>query len=263
MLFRSSAADENYLRAELPAFAEKVMPQSAQSTEMGRLRRASAAAADAYGGFRSFILERFFERTNPSADYVVRAAYRTDRFAMGATEYDWALQNNLRIHESAAQLYERANRAVGKTHDAMVSLARTIARSHGWPESKDDATTVREVFNELSKDAPRTDRELLKWYQAEGARLVAYARNTHLFHVPEDYRLDVTLTPPQLRSSVDDAAYYPAAPFKGTGVGRFYVTGADDDEAKLKEAHYRAAVAVLAAHEGFPEIGRASCRERV
>jgi len=64
--------------------------------------------------------------------------------------------------------------------------------------------------------------------------------------------LDVVETPPPLRASIDGAAYYPAPPFKNSGVGRFYVTtSGNNDPGVLKEAN-RAALADLAAHEGFP-----------
>ena len=50
-----------------------------------------------------------------------------------------------------------------------------------------------------------------------------------IFDVPADYKLDVVQTPPPLEASVDGAAYYPAPPFKNTGVGRFYVTPTAND----------------------------------
>jgi uncharacterized protein (DUF885 family) len=81
---------------------------------------------------------------------------------------------------------------------------------------------------------------------------VEYARRTGLFDVPADYRLDVMFTPPSLRASIDGAAYYPAPPFKSTGVGRFYVNPTGDDPAQLRQLHNVAARADLAAHEGFP-----------
>jgi uncharacterized protein (DUF885 family) len=81
---------------------------------------------------------------------------------------------------------------------------------------------------------------------------VAYARTTGLFDVPADYKLDVTITPPPLRSSIEGAAYYPAPPFKKSGVGRFYVTPTDDNLAELRQEHNYAAMPDLAAHEGFP-----------
>ena len=69
--------------------------------------------------------------------------------------------------------------------------------------------------------------------------------------MPADYKLEVVETPPPLRASIDGAAYYPAPPFKNSGVGRFYVTPTDNDDAALK-SNNRAALADLSAHEGFP-----------
>ena len=68
---------------------------------------------------------------------------------------------------------------------------------------------------------------------------------------PADYKLEVVETPPPLRASIDGAAYYPAPPFKNTGVGRFYVTPTGNDPAAL-QSNNRAALADLSAHEGFP-----------
>src|SRR3954470_4577103 len=93
---------------------------------------------------------------------------------------------------------------------------------------------------------------MLQNYVDVGRRLVDYARRTGLFAVPDDYKLDVTVTPPPLRSGIDGAAYYPAPPFKSTGVGRFYVTPTGDNVEALKQQHNRYAIADLAAHEGFP-----------
>ena len=102
----------------------------------------------------------------------------------------------------------------------------------------------------LSKDSPRNDDELLQWYIDAGKRAVVYGREHQLFDIPQDYRLDVTPTPPVLRSTID-AAYYPAPPFKKTGVGRFYLTPTGNDPAALK-LNNRASVADTAVHEGFP-----------
>jgi uncharacterized protein (DUF885 family) len=89
------------------------------------------------------------------------------------------------------------------------------------------------------------------WYRDAAFRLVSFARQTGLFDVPADYKLDVTETPPPLQASIDGAAYYPAPPFRNTGVGRFYVTPTHNDPAALK-SNNRAALADLSAHEGFP-----------
>jgi uncharacterized protein (DUF885 family) len=80
---------------------------------------------------------------------------------------------------------------------------------------------------------------------------VQFARDHRMFEIPRDYRLEVVVTPPVLWSSIDGAAYYPAPPFRTTGVGRFYVTPTNGDLEKLKQNN-RASIADLAAHEGFP-----------
>jgi uncharacterized protein (DUF885 family) len=92
---------------------------------------------------------------------------------------------------------------------------------------------------------------MVSWYGDAAARLVEYARKTGIFDVPADYKLEVIETPPPLRASIDGAAYYPAPPFKNSGVGRFYLTTTGNDLAALK-SNNRASVADLAAHEGFP-----------
>ncbi|HEU4387894.1 MAG TPA: DUF885 domain-containing protein, partial [Blastocatellia bacterium] len=177
--------------------------------------------------------------------------YRKDRFAMGEAEYNWALRNNLRITRTAAQLYQESWPIVEATREEMITLAREIAKSRGWTVPSSGPAAVRAVFDQLSKDYPKSDVEMVAWYRDAAFRLVDYARKTRIFDVPADYKLDVVETPPPLQASVDGAAYYPAPPFKTTGVGRFYVTPTGNDEAALK-SNNRAALADLSAHEGFP-----------
>ena len=83
---------------------------------------------------------------------------------------------------------------------------------------------VRAVFDQLSKDYPKSDAEMIAWYRDAAFRLVDYSRKTGLFDVPADYKLEVVETPPPLQASVDGAAYYPAPPFKNSGIGRYYVS---------------------------------------
>ena len=88
-------------------------------------------------------------------------------------------------------------------------------------------------------------------------RAVAYGREHGLFDVPATYRLDVLPTPPVL-GSAGGAAYYPAPPFKKSGVGRFYLSPTGNDAAALK-LNNRASIADTAVHEGFP--GHEASRE--
>ena len=170
---------------------------------------------------------------------------------MGEAEYNWALANNLRLDKTAAVLYDEAWPVVLTTQKQMMDLAREIGASHKWPLPADGGAAVRFVFDELSKDYPKSDTEMVAWYRDAAFRLVDFARRTGLFDVPADYKLDVTETPPPLQASIDGAAYYPAPPFKNTGVGRFYVTPTHNDPAAL-QSNNRAALADLSAHEGFP-----------
>ncbi|HVX88041.1 MAG TPA: DUF885 domain-containing protein, partial [Gemmatimonadales bacterium] len=102
----------------------------------------------------------------------------------------------------------------------------------------------------LSRESPRSDDELFRWYRETGERAVAYGRAEQLFDIPETYKLDVVPTPPVLRSTID-AAYYPAPPFKTSGVGRFYLSPTGNDPGALK-LNNRSSVATTAIHEGFP-----------
>jgi uncharacterized protein (DUF885 family) len=155
------------------------------------------------------------------------------------------------VNKTAAQLYDEAWPIVEATQREMVDLARQIGAKHGWTLPENGNEAVRFVFDELGKDYPKTDAEMIDWYRDAAFRLVDYSRKTGIFDVPADYKLEVVETPPPLRASIDGAAYYPAPPFKTTGVGRFYVTPTDNDVAALKENN-RSALADLSAHEGFP-----------
>jgi uncharacterized protein (DUF885 family) len=133
----------------------------------------------------------------------------------------------------------------------MVDLAREIGKAHSWKLPAEGPAAVRAVFDELSKDYPKSDAEMIAWYRDAAFRLVEYGRKSGMFDVPADYKLEVVATPPPLQASIDGAAYYPAPPFKTSGIGRFYVSPTGNDPAALK-SNNRAALADLAAHEGFP-----------
>jgi uncharacterized protein (DUF885 family) len=135
----------------------------------------------------------------------------------------------------------------------MITLARSIAQAHHWVASAGTAdATVQMVFEHLGQDAPANDAAMVESYRKTAQQLVDYARRTHLFDVPANYRLDVTITPPPLRSAIESAAYYPAPIFTPDGVGRFYVTPTGDDPDLLRQLHNLDVQPDLAAHEGFP-----------
>ncbi len=237
-----------YFAVTLPGLAAERMSGASRDAMLADLKAASAAASAAYLSMRDFVAATYF--TDKSAR-TLKPEFIADRFAMGQAEYEWALMNNLRLDKNASTLYDEAWPVVQATQQQMVALAREIGATHKWTLPADGGAAVRFVFDELSKDYPKSDTEMVAWYRDAAFRLVDFARRTGLFDVPTDYKLDVTETPAPLQASIDGAAYYPAPPFKNSGVGRFYVTPTHNDQAAL-QSNNRAALADLSAHEGFP-----------
>jgi uncharacterized protein (DUF885 family) len=248
---KSTAADADYFASTLPQLAAGAIAPAQRGTLMHDLTAAGEAAAAAYRHLASMVGGVFFEEGS-GGEPALKAEFRADRFALGETEYDWALRHNLRLTGTAAELHAQSWPAVEATRAEMVQLAREIAASHQWPRTGDGAAVVRAVFEQLSRNAPQSDAEMLEGYRRTGARIIAYARATGLFEVPVDYRLEVLATPPPLRASIASGAYYPAPPLKQTGVGRFYITPTGDNAAALRGQHDYASMSALAAHEGFP-----------
>ncbi len=239
----TSEENAKYFETTLPGLAaERTKGQPFADAVVSELKGSGAAAAVAFRDFRGFV-----ERSLAGLPH-------QDRFAFGEKEYDWALRNNLRVASTAAELYEKSWPVVQKTRDELMATARVVAEKNGldrpWDEAHREAST-RAVFDLLSRDHPKSDDEMVRWYHDTALRLVRFARDNRMFDIPESYQLEVVVTPPVLWSSIDGAAYYPAPPFRTTGVGRFYVTPTGGDVEKLKQNN-RASIADLAAHEGFP-----------
>lgn len=247
----TSKANAEYFEKTLPQLAAERISGSDRDELVKQVSDAGHTAAAAYRDFRQFIVKTFFYNPELKGRDAVKPQFRADNYAFGATEYDWALKNNLRVNKNASQLYRESWPIVQATRQEMIDLARQIGKQHGWTLPGDGGAAVRAVFDQLSKDYPKSDAEMIEWYSQTAFRLVDYARKTKIFDVPDDYKLEVTETPPPLRAAIDGAAYYPAPPFKKTGVGRFYVTPTDNDVAAL-QANNRSALADLSAHEGFP-----------
>lgn len=242
----TAEADAKYFEKTLPDLADSRITGARRDELLGKIRDRAKQAADAYRGLRDFVSKTFFNE-----GLVIKPEFAADHFAFGEQEYNWALKNNFHIDKTAAQLYDEAWPIVEATQKEMIDLAQEIGKTHGWQLPAEGGAAVRAVFDQLSKDYPKSDEEMISWYRETAFRLVDYARKTGIFDVPADYKLEVTETPPPLQASIDGAAYYPAPPFKNTGVGRFYVTPTGNDQAAL-QSNNRAALADLAAHEGFP-----------
>jgi len=238
-----SRANAEYFRDTLPKTSQRFIGSrpfaAAMLTQVGG---AGIAAANAYGAFATFL----------SQTYDVNET--TDRYAAGQVEYEWRVHNVLRDPRSAAELYEYGAQQVALYTGKIVEVAREFSANAkmNLPFGADatNYASVKRVMDFLSKDAPKNDEQLFKWYRDAGARAVAYGREHNLFDIPATYRLDVVPTPPVLQSTID-AAYYPAPPFRKGGSGRFYLTPTGNDTEALKLNNF-ASVADTAVHEGFP-----------
>ncbi|MEO8201757.1 MAG: DUF885 domain-containing protein [Gemmatimonadota bacterium] len=212
------------------------------TTTLADLDTAGSSAADAYTGFAGFLTQTF----DP--------ADMADRYAAGEEEYQWRLRNCLQVNRTTAELYDYGAQQVAMYESKMFEVAEEVAREAqlglAFGSDAERRASVRSVMTFLSHESPANDDELFRWYVQAGERAVAYGREQSMFEIPQAYRLDVIPTPPVLRSTID-AAYYPAPPFKKSGVGRFYLTPTGNDAAALK-LNNRASVADTAIHEGFP-----------
>jgi uncharacterized protein (DUF885 family) len=250
---KTTEADARYFEETLPRLAtERIAPGDRRDDLLRQIAEGGKTAAAAYRDLHDFIAQNFFDDPAKPGPDALKQQFRADHFSAGEDEYNWALRNNLHVTDkTAAQLYDEAMPIVEATRQEMIRLAGEIAaaRKIGAPNGEQ---AVRAVFDELGKEYPKTDAEMVKWYEEAAFRLVEYGRKSGVFDVPADYKLEVTETPPPLRASIEGAAYYPAPPFKQSGVGRFYVTTSGNNDQAILKDNNRAALADLSAHEGFP-----------
>jgi uncharacterized protein (DUF885 family) len=170
----TSEADAKYFEETLAKLAEERVTGPQREQLLTQIRDASKLAAGAYRELRDFVAKTFFDDLAPAK---VQPQFAGDRFAMAEAEYDWALKNNFRIDKTAAQLYEEAWPIVEATQKEMIDLAREIAGRRKIGAASGPAV-VRAVFDELSKDYPKTDAEMISWYRDAAFRLVDSARKT-------------------------------------------------------------------------------------
>ena len=89
----------------LPVAEERVAgPQRDQLLK--QVREGSQQAAAAFRGLRDFVAGTFFDDATKKDISGLKADFRSDRYAMGEEEYNWAVKNNLQVSKTAAQLYD-------------------------------------------------------------------------------------------------------------------------------------------------------------
>ena len=112
----------------------------------------------------------------------------------------------------SASLADRARRT--RARDDRARASRSPPRTAGRTVPS-GAQTVRAVFEQLQPErAAQRRRDGRGLPQDRRSAWWPTRARTGLFDVPADYRLDVAVTPPPLRASIEGAAYYPAPPFK-------------------------------------------------
>ncbi len=236
-------ANVDYFTTTLPGLAtEYIGDRPFAAATISQLRTAGAAAGAAYAGMATFL----------AGTYDLNET--TDRYAVGEEEYAWRVTNCLRDSRTPAALFEYGAKQVEEYEAKIFRVAQEVSTQAGlglaFGTDAEQRASVRAVMDHLATDSPKDDTELFDWYREAGTRAVEYGRQKQMFDIPADYRLVVTETPPVLRSTTD-ASYYPAPPFKTTGVGRFYLTPTGNDPGALK-LNNRSSVATTAIHEGFP-----------
>src|SRR5262249_2257183 len=160
-----------YFAKTLPELAAAAATGPHRDALVADVQAAGERAKRAYTRFSERIAATFFQDATRNDVTGLKPPFRGDRFALGEAEYDWALHNNLRLDTTAAELFAKSWPVVEATQAEMVALARRIAAAHGWKTEGDGPAVVRAVFEELGRDAPATDAEMIESYRATGARL--------------------------------------------------------------------------------------------
>jgi uncharacterized protein (DUF885 family) len=248
---QATESSAKYFESTLPALFSARYSGDKREALLQQLQRVTTEAAASYRSFRDFVAITFFDDITSSRG--VKSQFSADRFAMGEAEYNWALKNNLRLEKNAATLYEESWPVIQETRSQIITLSRQIGAARKLTMPTDDNQMVRFIREtiENTEPAPKDDTQMFEWYREASLRLVEYGKKADLFDVPNDYKLDVMETPLPLREGGAGASYYPAPPFKNTGVGRFYLTPTDNDPEALKDNN-RSTIPDLSAHEGFP-----------
>jgi len=216
-----------YLRDELPDVVAKAGGDRAR---FGRARDAALRSLDSYTTWMADTL-----RAQASGDW-----------RYGEAAYDWRLRSSKLLDTDAAALIAYGHAVFDSTIVQLTALAREIDPDRTWRELADSSKGLH----------PPAD-SVFAAYSREAARARDFIIAKRLFDVPAGERLEMVLTPPNLRQTYAYGGYSAAAPFEKTQVGRFFVTPVDtlaapaDRESKLRGHNY-GWITVVALHEGYP-----------
>ena len=165
---------------------------------------------------------------------------------LGREGYDWRLRRSKMLDRDAAGMIAFGFDVLHETQDQLASLARQIDPQRTWRQLADSAKLLH---------PPRDS--IFAAYAAEAERARRFIIDRKLFTVPAGERLEMVLTPPNLRQTYAYGGYDAAAPFEKQQVGRFFVTPVEEGwtpeqvSSKLRGHNY-GWITVVALHEGYP-----------
>ena len=216
-----------WLRDELPGMVAK------QGGNTARFRAALQKAAGATEAWASWLTDSLA----PSA---------TGAWPTGVEEYEWIVRHSKMLPYTADQLIALGYEVFHDTERQLAALAREIDSTRTWRQLADSSKTLH----------PPAD-SVFASYSAENARARAFIAAKKLATIPAAERLDMMLTPPNLRQTYAYGGYWPAAPFAPRRIGRFFVTPVERGwtpervESKLRGHNY-GWITVVSVHEGYP-----------
>ncbi|MDQ3698112.1 MAG: DUF885 domain-containing protein [Gemmatimonadota bacterium] len=221
-----------WLRDELPALVDSTRRAgvTVDTTRFRSAQRSALAALEAYARWMRDSL---------------RPRARGD-WKLGREDYDWRLRRSKLLATSADSLIAFGFRVLHETQGQLGDLAREIDPDRSWRQLADSSKTLH----------PHKD-SIFRAYSTEAERARRFILDRKLFTVPPGERLEMVLTPPNLRQTYAYGGYSPAAPFETRKVGRFFVTPVEEGwsaeriESKLRGHNY-GWITVVALHEGYP-----------
>jgi uncharacterized protein (DUF885 family) len=216
-----------WLKSELPAI---VAGAGGDTVRFARANARAIAALESY--------------TRWMADTL--AHHATGDWKLGTQRYDWRLRHSKLLDTSADSLIAFGFRVLHETQAQLADLARRIDPARDWRALADSSKSLH----------PPAD-SVMAAYEREALRARRFIVEKGLFTLPPAERLDMVLTPPNLRQTYAYGGYSPAAPFERRQVGRFFVTPVEEGwtaaqvQSKLRGHNY-GWITVVALHEGYP-----------
>jgi uncharacterized protein (DUF885 family) len=216
-----------YLRDELPGVVAR---SGGDTVRFGRARDAALRALESYTSWMADTL-----RSQATGDW-----------SYGREAYDWRLRHSKLLDTDAAALIAYGHAVFDSTVTQLTELAREIDPSRSWRQIADSGKGIH----------PPAD-SVFAAYSREAARAREFIVDRKLFTVPPGERLEMVLTPPNLRQTYAYGGYSAPAPFEKTQVGRFFVTpvdpeGSREDTLSKLRGHNYGWITVVALHEGYP-----------